>query len=94
MKFVNPTAVSIIMPFSAVITGVSSVLYGMDELSFNLITGGTISLIAAIISGIADIKYENKPLNKGATLQNDNGEPKIIISSGEVQKSEGKNIKG
>lgn len=94
MKFVNPTAVSIIMPFSAVITGVSSVLYGMDELSFNLITGGTISLIAAIISGIADIKYENKPLNKSTTLQNDNGEPKIIISSGEVQKSEGKNIKG
>ena len=60
MKFVNPTAVSIIMPFSAVITGLTSVIFGMDVLTFEFVIGGIISLFAAILSGVADVKYESK----------------------------------
>lgn len=64
MKFVNPTAVSIIMPFSAVVTGLISVICGMDVISFEFVVGGLISLAAAILSGVADIKYENKEPKK------------------------------
>ena len=64
MKFVNPTAVSIIMPFSAVITGVVSLLCGMDTISIEFVCGGVIALVAAILSGVADIKYESKDLKK------------------------------
>lgn len=60
MKFVNATAVSIMMPFSAAITGVVSVLFGMDVLNIELVVGGLIVLAAAILSGVADIKYESK----------------------------------
>lgn len=56
MKFVNPTAVSIIMPFSAVVTGLISVILKMDALSVEFVVGGLISLLAAILSGTADIK--------------------------------------
>ena len=60
MNFVNPTAVSVIMPFSAVITGIVSVIFGMDAISLEFILGGVISLGAVILSSIADIKYEKK----------------------------------
>jgi drug/metabolite transporter (DMT)-like permease len=60
MNFVNPTAVSVIMPFSAVVTGIVSVIFGMDTLSLEFIFGGIISLGAVILSSIADIKYEHK----------------------------------
>ena len=60
MNFVNPTAVSVIMPFSAVITGIVSVIFGMDTISLEFILGGIISLGAVILSSIADIKYEKK----------------------------------
>jgi drug/metabolite transporter (DMT)-like permease len=68
MKYVNPTAVSVIMPFSAVITGVVSVLIGMDALSLEFVFGGLISLVAVILSSIGDIKYEGKIVVK---LNND-----------------------
>lgn len=56
MMFVSPTAVSIIMPFSAVVTGCVSLLCGMDAFSMELLIGGIISLIAIILSGLADGK--------------------------------------
>ena len=58
MKFVNPTAVSIIMPFSSVIASVISVIIGMDVFSYELLIGGSIALVAVIISGVADVKYK------------------------------------
>ena len=60
LKFVNPTAVAVMMPFSAVVTGVMSLIMGMDTLSTEFIVGALISLVAVILSSIADIKYEKK----------------------------------
>ena len=64
MKFVNPTAVAVIMPFSAVITGVLSVLFKMDTISIELVLGGVISLLAVVLSSIADICFEKNDFKK------------------------------
>ncbi len=60
LKFVNPTAVAVMMPFSAVVTGVMSLVVGIDTLSTEFVVGALISLVAVILSSIADIKYEHK----------------------------------
>ena len=60
MKYVNPTAVSVIMPFSSVIASVFSIVVGMDVISYELAIGGLIVLVAAILSSVADVKYEQK----------------------------------
>lgn len=60
MKYVSATAVSILMPFSAVVTGIISVISGMDVLTFSFVCGGLISLFAVILSGIADVKEDKK----------------------------------
>lgn len=54
MKHIDATVVAVIMPFSAVITAVVSVIFGQDTLSLNLIFGGLLCLMAAILSGFAD----------------------------------------
>ena len=46
--------------FSAVITGAVSLLSGMDVISFEFVCGGVISLIAVILSAVADMKFDNK----------------------------------
>lgn len=59
MKHIDASVVAVVMPFSAVIAGVSSVLFGMDELTLNLVLGGVIGFAAAMLSSFADI-LENK----------------------------------
>ena len=54
MKHINASAVAILMPFSAVVTGIISVILGMDTLGLPLILGALISLAAAILSGFGD----------------------------------------
>lgn len=56
MKHVDATVVAIIMPFSAVVTGVASVLLGKDTLSLELVIGGLLVFAAIIISGLSDAK--------------------------------------
>ncbi len=60
MRYVKATAVAIIMPFSAVVTGVVSVLLGKDVLNLNLVLGAFIGLIAAILSGLGDNKEKQQ----------------------------------
>ena len=60
MKYVNPTAVSVIMPFSSVIASVFSIIIGMDVFTNELLVGGIIVLLAVILSSIADVKEEKK----------------------------------
>lgn len=64
MKVVNPTAVSVIMPFSAVIAGGISLMWGMDTFSLDFLFGGLISLVALILSGIADAKEVEEKKSK------------------------------
>lgn len=59
MKYVSPNVVAVIMPFSAVVTGVVSVILGMDTLSTTLIIGAILGLAASFMSSADDI-MENR----------------------------------
>ena len=52
------------MPFSAVVTGVVSVLIKTDAPSLNLFLGGGIVLIATILSAIDDVHDKKESLPK------------------------------
>lgn len=60
MKKINPSTVAVIMPFSAVITSVISIILGMDKVSFNLLIGGTIIFISILLSSFGDNKEDEK----------------------------------
>ena len=59
MKYVSANVVAVIMPFSAVITGIVSVILGMDSLSSTLLIGAALGLVASFMSSAGDI-LENK----------------------------------
>lgn len=54
MKYIDATAVAVMMPFSAVITGFLSIASGQDTLSLSLVIGGILVLAASIMSGLSD----------------------------------------
>ena len=58
MKHISATTVAIIMPFSAVVTGIMSVIVGNDVLNSNLLIGGSLVVLAMIMSGFGDIKQK------------------------------------
>lgn len=55
MKHIDASIVAIIMPFSAVITSVISILLGEDILSTKLVVGGILGLFAIFMSSYNDI---------------------------------------
>lgn len=59
MKYVSANVVAVIMPFSAVITGVFAIIIGQDEPSTSLLIGGILGLAASFMSSAGDI-LENK----------------------------------
>ena len=56
MKHVSPSAVAVIMPFSAVVTGVFAVILGMDAIAPSLVIGAILGLAAALLSSFGDLK--------------------------------------
>ena len=62
----DPTAVAVISPLSAVISGVLSVGLGLDKLTPNLLIGSTVILLAIIISGTGEKIGEKIKRKKGA----------------------------
>ena len=52
MKHIDATIVGIMMPFSAVVTTILSILIGADTLSPSLVIGAALGLIAVILSGL------------------------------------------
>lgn len=61
IKHVDPTTVAIISPFSAVVTGLVSVLVGTDEPSANLLVGGILILAALLLPEIFQGIDRKKP---------------------------------
>ncbi len=57
MKHIEASTVSIIMPFSAVVTAILSVIAGNDVFNFNLLVGGSLVIASIIISSFGDIKH-------------------------------------
>ena len=55
MKYVSASVVAVMMPFSSVVTGVSSVLVGLDSFTANLAFGGLLVLCATFLSSADDI---------------------------------------
>ena len=62
MQHIDPSKISVISPFSAVITGVISVICRIDTLSYSLIIGGTLIMIAALLPVVADIIKEKREI--------------------------------
>ena len=60
MKYVDATAVAVIMPFCSIIAGVLSVLFGMDVLTPNLIVGAVLGLAAMLICAAGDYMADKK----------------------------------
>lgn len=60
MKYVSPSAVAVIMPFSAVVTGIVAVILGMDTISWTLVVGAILGLAAALMSSFGDLKESQK----------------------------------
>lgn len=54
VKHVGPTTVTIVMPLCAVITGVVSVIFGMDSINPNLLIGGAIVLVALLLPTLSE----------------------------------------
>ena len=49
IKHIGPATVTVTMPFCAVITGVASVILGMDKLSPDLLIGGAVVMVALLL---------------------------------------------
>lgn len=60
MKHIDASIVAVIMPFSAAVTGIISVLSGTDEFSLNLVFGSILGLVAIFLSSAEDI-FKRKP---------------------------------
>ncbi len=60
MKKVDPTVVAVMMPFSATVTVIVSVILGQDKLSLELVLGAVLGLVAIILSGLGDREKKNK----------------------------------
>ncbi|MBR2646066.1 MAG: DMT family transporter [Clostridia bacterium] len=59
-KYIPVVVVSVVMPFSSVITGISSVLIGMDTLTWNLLVGGLVVLAAILLAEVGDALEKQK----------------------------------
>ena len=68
MKYVNVSVVAVMMPFSAVVTGVFSILLKQDAFTLNLILGGGIVFVASLLSAVDDIIENNKVHGKKSML--------------------------
>ncbi len=70
LKNVDATVVSVVMPFSAVITGVLSVSIGMEGLTWNLVVGGLLMIATIIGSELCDVHSKKKKEKNDATKSN------------------------
>lgn len=60
IKNVSAVTCAVIMPMAAVIATVTSIIFQIEEFSWNVVVGGLIIDLAIIISGVYDAKQEKK----------------------------------
>ena len=64
MKHVSANVVAVIMPLSAVITGLVAVMIGQDKPTLTLLIGALLGVVAGIICSIGDTKESRKKLKE------------------------------
>lgn len=74
MKYVSPSVVAVIMPFSAVVTGIVAVILGMDSISYTLVIGAILGLVASLISSISDVMENKRSVNEAEPTDKDQKE--------------------
>lgn len=60
IKNVSAVTCAVLMPMSAVVATLTSIIFRMEKFSWNVIIGGLIITIAIVISGVYDAKQEKK----------------------------------
>lgn len=60
IKNVSAVTCAVIMPMAAVIATITSIIFRIEEFSWNVVAGGLIITLAIIISGVYDAKMEKK----------------------------------
>ena len=68
MRYVSANVVAVIMPFSAVVTGIIAVAIGSDSLSISLVVGAILGLAASLLSATNDV-LETKKHERGGSNQ-------------------------
>jgi len=58
VRHIEPGLVAIIMSFSTVVSGVVSILAGMDTFTWSLAIGGVLCAAAAVLSGLSGVKKQ------------------------------------
>ena len=58
MKYVSANVVAVIMPFSAVVTGIIAVLNGQDNFMPSLLIGAVLGITASLLSAFGDIREQ------------------------------------
>ncbi len=78
LTHLDPSLVSVIMPFSSVVTAIISVSIGQDALTAYLIIGAILGVIAAIVSDFDPAKFKKKKesasIKEGERTASGNGE--------------------
>jgi drug/metabolite transporter (DMT)-like permease len=60
LKYVDASVVAVLMPLSAVVTSICSVVLGIEPLTINLVLGGGLGLAAVFLSVYGDIRESKK----------------------------------
>ncbi len=60
IKNVSAVTCAVLMPMSAVVATLTSIIFHMEEFSWNVVAGGIIITLSIILSGVYDAKMEKK----------------------------------
>ena len=70
IKNVSAVTCAVLMPMSAVVATLTSIIFSMERFSWNVVAGGLIITASIIISGLYDVKREKKERNIAPNEQN------------------------
>ena len=71
MKYIDALTVSLLVPLSAVVASTLSIIFKMEEFTYNLLIGGLIILVSIAVSAIFDYRkeYHTKNINNNEQIE-------------------------
>ena len=76
IKNVSAVTCAVLMPMSAVIATVTSIIFRMESFSWNVVIGGLVITLAIVISGVFEALQEKKQMKKQLELVDNKEESK------------------